>query len=78
MRIKKWGIPFFGGSGKGGLIPFQLVSFKRTMGIICGEFDGNRLQKWQEVIERELIEEISVVREGARDDLETSSLGAGR
>lgn len=48
------------------------------MEVVCGGFDGNRLHKWQEVIERELIEEISVVREGPRDDLETSSLGAGR
>lgn len=57
---------------------FQLISFKRTLEVVCGGFDGNRLQKWQEVIEKELIEEISVVREGVRDDLETSSLGAGR
>lgn len=67
-------IPFFGGV----VYIFQLVSFKRMMEVVCGGFDGNRLQKSQEVIERELIEEISVVREGVRDDLETSSLGAGR
>lgn len=48
------------------------------MQVVCGGFDGNRLQKWQEVIERELVEEISVVRKGVRDDLETASLGAGR